>query len=454
MNRFLVYALYNLLLPVVLVVGFPRFVMKGIQRGGLARNFRQRLGHYLPEVREKLARPGNLWIHAVSVGEVIVALKLIRELRRQSPDANLVLSTTTTTGFRLAEIETEPDRDHVTVIHNPVDLPWITLRVLRLLRPERLVLVEAEVWPNLVRQARGLGIPVVLVNARLSDRSERRFQRFGSLTRVIFSQIDRVGVPFEGDVERWASLGIPSDRISLTGSVKFDETHEARPDAQVAELRTWLADHGLPANARLLLAGSTHAGEEALIGRAYLRLRERFSDLAYVVVPRHAERAREVVGDLRELGFSPILKAPVRIGDESSLNGDNAEKSGDDISVWIANTTGELRAWYFLSDVVIVGKSLLGRGGQNPVEPIVAGKPLIVGPHMQNFRAIVNDLVSADGLRQISDIEAETLTEAIARFLSDPSAGEALAKRGETALSRHRGAAARTATLILQNKGE
>ncbi len=445
MNRLFVYTLYNLLLPIVLVLGFPRFVMKGIQRGGLARNFRQRLGIYRPEVREKLDRPGNLWIHAVSVGEVIVALKLIRELRRRNPEGHVVLSTTTTTGYRLAEEESAADRDHVTVIHNPVDLPWITRSALRRIRPRRLVLVEAEVWPNLVRQARAQGIPVVLVNARLSDRSERRFRRFGTLTREIFSQIDRVGVPFEGDIDRWAGLGIDRERIRLTGSVKFDETRTDRPEAQVAELRAWLDRNGFPGNARLLLAGSTHAGEEALIGRAYLQLRERFPDLAYVVVPRHAERAREVVADLRELGFAPVLKAPLK-SDGEAAPGDRPESPG--IPAWIANTTGELRAWYCLSDVVIVGKSLLGRGGQNPVEPIVAGKPVIVGPHMQNFRAIVANLVEADGLRQISD--PSRLASAIETLLADADAGESLARRGEVALARHHGAAARTASLILE----
>ncbi|MCB1228828.1 MAG: hypothetical protein KDN19_01090 [Verrucomicrobiae bacterium] len=446
MNRSLVYVIYNLLLPLALLVGFPRFVMKGLQRGGLARNFRQRLGLYQPEVKRRLARERNLWIHAVSVGEVLVAVKLIHELRRQDPGVGIVLSTTTTTGFRVAEEKTKDAADAVTVIHNPVDLPWITAAALRRIRPERLVLVEAEVWPNLVLQARRRGIPVVLVNARLSDRSERRFRKFGALTAPVFSLIDRVGAPFEIDVDRWAGLGVSLDRIELTGSVKFDETQGERPDFQVAELRNWLDQNGFPAKARILLAGSTHAGEEALIGRVFLRLRERFPDLAYVVVPRHAERAATVETDLREAGFAPVLKQPVRATNPESASPENG------YPCWIANTTGELRAWYYLSDFVVVGKSLLGLGGQNPVEPVVAERPTIVGPHMENFRPIVADLVQAGGLIQLEEGTEAHLVAALEHLLCDPDAAANLANHGGAALARHRGAAARTATLILGSR--
>jgi 3-deoxy-D-manno-octulosonic-acid transferase len=440
MNRFFVFLIYNLLLPVVLIAGFPRFLIKGLQRGGLARNFRQRIGLYRPETRARLARPGNVWIHAVSVGEVLVALKIVEELLQQRPETGVVLSTTTTTGFALAEEKTAGDRDRITVIHNPVDLPWVTSAALRLIRPERLILVEAEVWPNLVRQARSRGIPVVLVNARLSDRSERRFRAFGAVTRPIFSLIDRVGVPFEGDIDRWAGLGIPRERIVVTGSVKFDEDLASRPEEQIAALRGWLTDCGIDPGSRILLAGSTHAGEEALIGRAWLELRERFPDLAYVVVPRHAERAAAVAADLRTLGMRPVLKVP--------LPGEPGETAAGAPAVGIANTTGELRAWFYLADVVVIGKSLLGHGGQNPVEPIVAGRPVIVGPNMENFRSIVTDLLAREGLVQIGG--SAELAPVVAEWLAAPDRAAALARRGQEALERHRGATRRTVDWVLK----
>lgn len=458
MSRLLVYLLYNLLLPLLLAAGFPRFVLKGLQRGGLARHFGQRLGLYRPGTRARLDREGNVWIHAVSVGEVLVAVKLVEEILRQRPGTPVVLSTTTTTGFAVAAERTAA-WDPVTVIHNPVDLPWITAAALRRIRPERLILVEAEVWPNLVRQARARGIPVALVNARLSDRSERRFRACGALTRPVFSLLDRVGVPYEGDLARWAGLGVAPERIAVTGSVKFDETLQDRPEEAIAGLREWLAAAcGIPAGARLLLAGSTHPGEEALIGRVWTELRPAFPDLALVVVPRHAERAAAVAADLRGLGLRPVLKVPPA-GTADGVGGNGAEGGGDDGNadrgpapagaaegagpvVGVANTTGELRAWFHLADAVVIGKSLLGHGGQNPVEPLAAGCPVVVGPNMENFRAIVADLLERGGLVQIEG--PETLRAALAALLADPAGAAAMVRRGREALDRHRGAARRT----------
>lgn len=441
MNRLIVHLLYNLLLPVLLVAGFPRFVIKGLQRGGLARNFWQRLGFFRPETRDRLDRDDNIWIHAVSVGEVLVALKIVDEWLRQHPGTGVVLSTTTTTGFALAEEKTA-DQAGVTVIHNPVDLPWVTAAVLRLVRPGRLILVEAEVWPNLVRQARARGVPVVLVNARLSDRSERRFRAFGSVTRVIFSQLDRVGAPYQADVARWAGLGVPAGRIAVTGSVKFDETLQDRPAEQIEALRSWLESAGMAPGSRILLAGSTHAGEEALIGRVWTELRRSFPDLVYVVVPRHAERAAAVVADLRQIGLRAVCKVPLSQSDGGPA-GENADSSPP---VYVANTTGELRAWFYLADAVVIGKSLLGHGGQNPVEPIVAGKPVVVGPNMENFRPIVADLLACGGLVQIDG--PEKLRGALQALLADPAAAADLGRRGQEALGRHRGATRRTVEWI------
>ncbi len=224
MPRPLIYLLYNLLLPVVLVLGLPAFVIKGIRRGGLARNFRQRLGFFSSETRSAFEGKKPLWIHAVSVGEVFLALKLIEALRAVAPGRHIVLSTTTTTGYRVAA---EKESETLTVIHNPVDLPWIAWSVLCKIDPCALVLVEAEVWPNLVGLAKRRGIPVLLANARLSPRSERRYGKVRGLIQPIFSLLDGVTVPFDEDVARWSALGIPAERIVVTGSVKFDNAGHA-----------------------------------------------------------------------------------------------------------------------------------------------------------------------------------------------------------------------------------
>jgi 3-deoxy-D-manno-octulosonic-acid transferase len=436
MTRPLVYLLYNLLLPVVLLLGLPAFLAKGLRRGGLARNFRQRLGFFSGDALARIAAKRPVWIHAVSVGEVFIALKLVEALRAASPGVPLVLSTTTTTGYRVAA---EKVSDALTVIHNPVDLPWVAARVLRLVDPRALVLVEAEIWPNLVGLAKRRGVPVLLANARLSPRSERRYGKARAFVAPVFSLLDGVTVPFDGDIARWAALGISEDRIEVTGSVKFDNSGPAAvSEALAGELGSWLAATGLPSGARILIGASTHEGEERLLAGLARGLKADFPGLELVLVPRHAERGAEIASRLREDGFDPVL----RVGPGS----DAGKLDPTRPRVWIANTTGELRAWYGLAELVFVGKSLRGLGGQNPVEPVLAGKPVVVGPNMQNFAEVVAELRDLGGLRQVDD-EAG-LVDALRDILQDPEAGRAMASRGAVAMARHAGSAERNAAWI------
>jgi 3-deoxy-D-manno-octulosonic-acid transferase len=435
MSRNLVYWLYNLLWPFALLLGLPAFLYKGWRRGGLARNFQQRFGIFDEVLLRDFALSPPLWIHAVSVGEVLVALKLIASLRALQPARKIVLSTTTTTGYGIARRQGPAE---VTVIHNPVDLPWVTARVIRLLQPSALVLVEAEVWPNLVRQLCRLDTPVLLVNARLSPRSERRYRALIPLIAPIFSQITAATVPFAPDRARWAALGIPEERISVLGSVKFDPVGAAKERDQSSRLMTWLLDSGLVPGARILLGASTHDGEEGLMAETWKALSGRFPDLALVIVPRHAERGEVIARQLRQAGYDPVLKS----GSAASYAPvDNA------LRLWVANTTGELRDWFRLAEIVVIGKSFTSKGGQNPVEPIELGKAVIVGPHMQNFLEVVADLRLADGICQIAG--AGELEAAVAGLLDDPTAARAMVDRAGAALERHEGASERTARFVL-----
>lgn len=440
MPRPLVYLIYNLLLPFVLIVGFPAFVVKGLRRGGLARNFRQRLGVFrssdLFEPSE--AKESPLWIHAVSVGEVFLALKVVEAIQKGSPKQRIILSVTTTTGFAVAREHTS---ETIRVIHNPIDLPWITASTIQKIRPRALVLIEAEVWPNLVAQLVRKEIPVVLANARLSPRSASRYARFRSLVEPIFSQLRAVSVPFPSDVSRWEAIGIPESKVQVLGSVKFDSTIEAgNPKEQ--ELRNWLAEEGCPKDARILLGGSTHEGEERLLAQSFLELKKRVPDLALVIVPRHAERARSIVSQLEEMEFQPITRIP--LGEQAHTPSASASEQ----RVWIANTTGELRSWFSLSEVVVIGKSFCGEGGQNPVEPILAGKPVVVGPHMENFEDVVRDLRNNEGILQLSN--QDELTNSLEELFLNPGKGSALATRGRKTMEQHEGASARTAAFIFE----
>lgn len=442
MPRPLIYVLYNLLLPVVLVLGLPAFLIKGVRRGGLARNFRQRLGFFSSETLAAFHGKKPLWIHAVSVGEVFLALKLIEALRIAAPGRHIVLSTTTTTGYRVAA---EKESETLTVIHNPVDLPWLAWSVLRKIDPCALVLVEAEVWPNLVGLAKRRGLPVLLANARLSPRSERRYGKVRGLIQPIFSLLDGVTVPFDEDVARWSALGIPSERIVVTGSVKFDNAgHAASAETMQKELADWLTETGMPATRRILLGGSTHEGEELLLAETTRTLQAEFTDLRLVLVPRHAERGNEIASRLRDAGFDPVLRAGAdRVG--------STTQEGRSVRVWIANTTGELRAWFHHAELVVIGKSFHGIGGQNPVEPILAGRPVVVGPHMENFAEVVGELRRIGGLRQLDGENA--LPDALRDLLLDPAAGLAMAAKGAGAMARHAGSAKRNAEWIAREAG-
>ncbi len=449
MVRSLVYLIYNLLLPVFLILSVPGYMVKGIKRGNLRRNFAQRFGQLPNSILQLPVKP--LWVHAVSVGEVLVAAKIIRAILRKEPEKRIVLTTTTTTGYRVAEKELARQ---VIVIHNPVDLPMIVRKVVQKINPEKLILVESEVWPNLVKHLKSKGIPVLLANARLSPRSEGRYRKVAGIIRPIFQLINKTSVPFDSDVARWGAIGIRPDSITVTGSVKFDESVAASPDAKIKELTGWLKENDYTGGP-IFLAGSTHAGEEFICGEAWKALQIQHPDLTLVIVPRHAERAPEIKADLQKLGFSPIFRsATTQQGTVTDPTGYSLglnrvqSRSQQGTIVYVSDTTGELRAWFHLATVVFIGKSLTGKGGQNPVEPILAGRPVIVGPNMQNFHEVVADLVEKKGITQIPD--HESLEEAINIFLTDPAKGVAQAARGKAAMEAHHEAALRTAEWILE----
>lgn len=444
MPRALVYLIYNTLLPFVLLLGLPAFLIKGMRRGGLRRNFSQRFGVFSPAVRDQISDQNAIWIHAVSVGEVFLGLKIIEAIHSLTPSRFIILSTTTTTGYAVAN---EKANERLAVIHNPVDLPWVVASVLSRIKPQSIILIESEIWPNLLAAARRRETPVKLANARLSPRSGRRYATFRPLVEPIFSQLSAVSVPFEIDRPRWSALGILEDRIQILGSVKFDQAggnHIA--EETITEIRAWLQATGFPEGAKILLAGSTHDGEERLLATVFQALREKLPDLALIVVPRHAERAGDIAKQLQEVGLTAIPKAgPNRVEcvtQQGSVN--------PGTHVWLANTTGELRAWFHLSEVVVIGKSFTGKGGQNPVEPILAGRPVVVGPNMQNFAEVMEDLRSVEGICQLGS--SDELELALLELFQNPETSEAMAKRGAEAMTRHLGAAERTAKFILEKQ--
>jgi len=416
--------LYNLAFPFVLLALVPAFLFRMLKRGKYRHKFGQRFAIYSPRVRKKLSRGGWTWVHAVSVGEVLIALKLIRELKNRDPQLAVVLSTTTSTGFALASKEKS---EHFETIYNPIDFFWIARRAIRLIRPRRLILVEAEVWPNLTAEAKAQGATLALVNARLSRRSESRYRMIRPLASAIFNQLDLLCVQEPADAKRWETLGVDARKILCTGSIKFDDQGE---DSRLRQdFRKTLAKLGVGESAPVVLGGSTHPGEESLIGEIVIRLKRDFPDLFYVAVPRHAERWKEVREQLDALGLRVALRA----------SEDRAPENPDTLLV---NTTGELRDWYDQATVVFVGKSLTAHGGQNPAEAVAAGKAVVFGPNMENFSSLAAQLVRDGGASQVAD--AAGLEHKLRELLSHAEKRAQLAANGARCLEVHCGATART----------
>lgn len=432
--------LYNLLLPVALLLMLPQALIKLRRRGGRWQDLAQRFGWLTPAQRAALdALPARrFWLHAVSVGEVGIAAKLVPLLLARTPEIGVVVTTTTPTGHALARDFAARHPDRVVVLFAPVDLPWIGSWPLRAARPEQLVLVEAELWPNLARAAKRRGLRLSLVNARLSARSERRFQHFGFFIRPVFALLDLVLVQEEADRPRFAALGVAPERIERTGSIKFDPAGAAAAPAQVATLAGLLSGGGLRPNQPLLLLASTHPGEEILLAGVWQRLRARFADLALAVVPRHVERADAIVRDLADLGL-PAVKRSTAGTPEFDLRGGAA--------VLLVDSTGELRAWQCLATAVVVGKSFLATGGQNPAEAVMAERPVVFGPHMENFEALVELLLKAGGAVQVP--EAAALETALSELLNDAGRRARLGAAGRAALEAHAGAGKLSAERLL-----
>src|SRR5437870_2120497 len=401
-----------------------------IRRGGYREKFGQRLGIYDCDVHVRLSRQRSTWLHAVSVGEVNIALKLANALRALEPDLRCVLTTTTTTGFALAN---QNASSWMEVMYTPLDYWPIMRRAFAVIRPVRIVLVEAEVWPNLAAEAHARRVPLVLVNARLSPRSEQRYRRFRVFVAPTFRRLDLVCVPEREDIDRWAALEVPRDRIRVTGSIKYDPDVQAECQAVAAPL--WDASSVGTSDGAVLFGGSTHRGEEEILATVFLRLRQQFPSLRLFIAPRHVERLREIRAQLDALGLRVALASKPRMDGEAN-----------EADCVLLDTTGELQRWYDIATVVFVGKSLTAHGGQNPVEPILAGKPVVFGPHMENFGMLAKTLVSRKAAIQVRD--ADSLERAIVELLQDTEARQRLVQNALEVLSTHKGATERAAALV------
>jgi 3-deoxy-D-manno-octulosonic-acid transferase len=438
MSRTLSLTLYNLCLPLGIAGMAPGALKKMRSRGGRWSDFSERLGRFSPEKLSAIGaiskRTNRFWIHAVSVGEVGIARKLIAHLIKTQPDSGVLLTTTTPTGYELASAFAAQHSASIVVCYSPLDLPWVPARIHCAFHPTQIVLVEAEVWPNWVNVARKQGVPVSLINARLSPRSEKRFRMAKAIVSPVFQMLEQVLVQEPEDVDRWLRLGLDPKRVHHTGSVKFDPEGAAVTEAKLNQVRSALSHLGWPSHAPVFLAASTHLGEEVEIARVFRRLQKNHADLRLILVPRHVERTPEILSSLQPLGLVPALRSQVA-----------AEMPSSDCL--LVDTTGELSAWQCLATQVVIGKSFLATGGQNPAEALMAGKPVLFGPHMENFDALVHLLLREKGAIQVRDFAS--LESEFDRLLRDPDIASTMALSGQKALGRHSGATARTVERLL-----
>jgi 3-deoxy-D-manno-octulosonic-acid transferase len=425
---------YNILFVIFFWLSAPYYFVKMWRRGNWRDGMGQRFGRYTPEFKAALAGGPVLWLHAVSVGETGVCLQLLGQLEPRLPGWRFAVSTTTSTG--MGELQRRLPA-HIARFYYPANLSGVVRRALVAIRPRALILVESELWPNLLWQVQDRGTPVFLVNARVSDRSLRGYRRFGFLFRPIFAKFRGVGCQSAAEAGRLAELGFPAGALRVTGNLKFDA---AAPGGRTGpDVPGLLRQIGVSSNARLLVAGSTHAGEEALLAEMLPRLRRQFPDLFLVLVPRHFERAGSVGQELDARGVKFIRR--------SDITPETRLPSGQ-VQCLLVNSTGELKSFYEQASLVFVGKSLTARGGQNPIEPAALAKAMVFGPNMQNFTSVVRSLLAARGAIQVRT-PAE-LEQALAQLLADDALRTSLGGRARQVVQDNLGATRRTVEMILQ----
>jgi 3-deoxy-D-manno-octulosonic-acid transferase len=418
---------YSALLLTALVVGAPYWLLRMVTSGRYRAGLAGRLGLIPDDLRAAVAGRQVVWIHAVSVGEVMAATQLVRELRSALPGWVIAVSTTTATGQRLAK-ERLPESP---VFYLPLDFALVVRRYLRVLHPNLLILMESELWPNLIQECARSGVLVAVVNARISDRSLPRYMRLRRLWRPLLGKISLYLAQSEENAARWLRLGAPSDRVRVSGNLKYD-VRAAGASALVKPLR----EH-LPERAPAVVCGSTLEGEEKMLLEAWPAVLEVEPRAVMVLAPRHPDRFATVAGLVSSSGFAMLRASAFREGPVAIEPG----------SVFLLDTIGDLASVYSLGAVAFVGGSLVPSGGHNPLEPAQFGVPVIIGPSFENFREIVDAMLLHDSIRIVT---TSGFSETLVAMLRSRNEAHAMGERGRTFFDAQAGATARTVQALLE----
>ncbi len=418
------YILYNIILVLLTVLLSPVILFKLLTvpkyRGGIS----QKLGRIRKRVKRVIRGTRPIWVHAVSVGEVMAAHPLVREIKKKYPGRKLILSTVTVTGYYTAR-QRVPEAD--AVFFFPFDYPWIVRRVIRHINPVIVLVAETELWPNFFRELNRAGIPSAVINGRISPSSYRNYMKFRRFFGLVFSNVTLFCMQSAEDAARIKDIGAPQDRVIITGNLKFDQKIPITKEYPLT----------VPRGSKVITAGSTHRGEEAALLDVFRRLRERFPELLLILAPRHPERFAEVEGIVHQSGYDCVRRTKF---------------AGAIKDVLLLDTIGELRSFYAICDIAFVGGSLVKVGGHNLLEPAAMKKPVIFSRYMFNFREISEALISAGGGILVKD--KEELYEQCTRLLSDRSYAQQIGDRAFSVIEANSGAAKRTIDAVGRLIGE
>jgi 3-deoxy-D-manno-octulosonic-acid transferase len=423
------YLLYNSLLLLASLGALPYFAVKSLQTSKYRAGFQQRFGHVPPEVASALRGVHPLWLHAVSVGEVIAAVPLVNALRHRFPHLPILISTVTETGQATAREKMAA----AACLYFPLDYASVVRRVIAHLQPCLFLMVETEIWPNFLRELTRREIPALLINGRISPRSFRGYRRLRPFMRQVLQSITAFSMQTKLDAERILAIGAEPSRVHITGNIKYDLPLTSLSPAEEHALRV---DLGI-GEAPVFMAGSTHRGEEAIVIEAYLRARARVPTLHLVLAPRHLDRLDEIDALLRQHQLTGQRRSRGRLSSH-----------GSQASVLLLDTIGELAKLYVVATVVFVGGSFVPIGGHNVLEPAAHRKAILFGPHMHNFHQIAAALLEAGGALQVRNPEA--LGEHVSTLLQQPERRQALGEVAYQVLRDNQGAIARTVGLIEQ----
>jgi len=418
--------LFDIIYIMLSVAYLPALLFTGKHRAGL----RERCGFYPADLKSRLGdnRP-LLWLHAVSVGEMKAASSLIEQIRKIFPHYRILLSTITPTGNAVARRLAGPDD---AVIFFPFDLSFVVRRALSLFKPRLLLIMETELWPNMIAEVSRRGIPSAVINGRISDKAFPRYRRLKYLFKPVVRALDLLCMQSAADAERVISLGAERSRVRVAGNIKFDQV-PAAPDKKIAGFRVEPGE-------LLIVAGSTHSGEEDILADVFCALRARYPGIRLALAPRHPHRAADIARMVEGRGLPACLMSVLGQNNAQCVPG----------CVFILDIMGVLQQLYCRADIVFVGGSLVRHGGQNPIEPAACAKPVIFGPHMFNFSEIAALFLSRNAALRVRD--RRELQQAIEELLQDKQKREQLSGRAHALVQENQGSVHRIMEVLIEQK--